>query len=101
MSEHPTIRDRHDILALIKRRYGSQLDLARETGLSSSKISAALGSSYPEVERAIAAALGLPVQQLWPDRYWPNGRRRQSNTRPQRARASQNAKPITDEEPHP
>lgn len=90
MTQATVYSDRHAILAEIKRRWGSLQAMSRATGISASKVSAALGSPYPEVEKQIATAFGQPVQALWPDRYWPNGRRRYPNTRPQSSGASQN-----------
>ena len=98
MQEHTTKWDRHAILAEIKRRYGSSRELADHIELTAGEISAALGSPYPKAERAIANALGVPVQTLWPDRYWPNGRRRSGSTRPQRTGASQKGMPHVDKE---
>lgn len=98
MHKHATNWDRHAILAEIKRRCGSLKEFAEQTPVSASEISAALGSPYPKAEKAIAAALGVPVQGLWPDRYWPNGRRRRIPSRPQPGGASQNAKASADKE---
>ena len=91
MPTHATTRyDRHAILAEIRRRFGSSRALAEKANLTPSEISAALGSPYPKAEKAIAKALGLPVQTLWPDRYWPNGRpRRGSHSKTNRVAASQ------------
>lgn len=88
---HATTRwDRHAILAEIRRRFGSSRALAEKANLTPSEISAALGSPYPKAEKAIAKALDMPVQTLWPDRYWPNGRQRRSgHSRTGRAPASQ------------
>ncbi|WP_162742199.1 helix-turn-helix domain-containing protein [Nitratireductor sp. OM-1] len=96
MHEHTTTWDRHAILAEIKRRFGSSRAFARHVDLTASEISAALGSPYPKAERAIASALKVPVQTLWPDRYWPNGRRRSGCTRPQLTGASQKHQPHVD-----
>lgn len=96
MQTHTTYWDRHAILAEIKRRGGTLSAFADRTPVSASEISAALGSPYPKAEQAIAAALGIPVQTLWPDRYWPNGRRRSTSSRVQPQRASQNATPGAD-----
>ncbi|WP_163266519.1 helix-turn-helix domain-containing protein [Chelativorans alearense] len=98
MQKHTTNWDRHAILAEIRRRFGSSRALARHVSLTAGEISAALGSPYPKAEKAIAVALGIPVQTLWPDRYWPNGRRRSGSTRPQVSGASQNSRPSTDSE---
>lgn len=90
VQEHATRWDRHAILAEIKRRHGSLNKFAALTPLSPSEISAALGSSYPKAERAIASALNISIQALWPDRYLPNGRRRTNPNRAQHPNSSQN-----------
>lgn len=94
MQTHTTTWDRHAILAEIRRRFGSSRALARRVNLTAGEISAALGSPYPKAEKAIAAALGIPVQTLWPDRYWPNGRRRRFPSISRPSEASQ--KPLSD-----
>lgn len=73
--------DRHDILGAVKRRFGSLTALARLTGTTQNELSVALGSPYQKGEAIIAAALGRPVQELWPDRYMPDGRRRRFPSR--------------------
>jgi Ner family transcriptional regulator len=98
--EHATTNwDRHAILAEIKRRHGTLKAFAALTTVSASEISAALGSPYPKAEAAIADALGVPVQRLWPDRYWPNGRRREFPYRRQGSGASQKLGAASDREP--
>ncbi|WP_413813701.1 helix-turn-helix domain-containing protein [Mesorhizobium sp. Root1471] len=96
--QHATKWDRHAILAEIKRRHGSLKAFADRTPVSASDISVALGSSYPKAEKAIATALGIPARDLWPDRYWPNGRRRSFPSRTPGRDASQNAYAPADNE---
>jgi Ner family transcriptional regulator len=99
--EHATKWDRHAILAEIKRRYGTLAAFARKTPVSASDISVALGSPYPKAEAAIAKALGIPAAALWPDRYWPDGRRRPVVTRVVPADASQKLHAGADREAAP
>ncbi len=70
------VGDRHDILALIRRRYGSLRKFARIQEMDPSHFSVALERPYPKAEKIISAGLGIPLPQLWPDRYHPDGRRR-------------------------
>jgi Ner family transcriptional regulator len=99
VQQHATITDRHDIMAIIKRRFGTLKAFAEQkTTLSASEVSAALAAPYPKAETIIAKALGMPVQTLWPDRYWPNGRRRLPSSRPRLSLASQNRSPVVDKE---
>ena len=86
----PQTWDRHAILAEIKRRFGSLRALSQSVSYPEARLSLALASPYPDAERVIARALEVPAAQLWPDRYWPNGRRREGHTRPQCWGASQN-----------
>lgn len=54
----------------------SQARLARDAGLSEGAVRFAMVRSVPAAERAVAKLLGVPVQQIWPSRYFPDGRRR-------------------------
>jgi Ner family transcriptional regulator len=98
VQKQPTAWDRHAILAEIRRRFGSSRAFARQCNLTAAEISAALCAPYPKAEIAIARQLGMPVQTLWPDRYWPNGRRRTGSTRPQISGASQKTGVAADRE---
>ena len=61
-------------------------DLARIHGLNERAIRNAKQRPYPRVERAIADALGLKPQQLWPERWNANGS--PIRQRPNRAEAN-------------
>lgn len=67
--------DRHSILAEIKRRFGSLDKFAATTTLGIGHFSVALDRPYPKAEKLISKALGVPLGQLWPDRYDAKGRR--------------------------
>lgn len=55
----------------------SQAKLARDAGLSESSVRMAMISPHqPRAEAAVAELLGIPAHQIWPSRYWPDGRRR-------------------------
>lgn len=43
--------------------------IARKNNISRHCVKKALHMSYPKMERLIAAALEMPVEQLWPERY--------------------------------
>ena len=45
--------------------------------------------SYPANERRIAEAIGVPVQEIWPSRYYPDG-----SKKPRGLRAIRELKPI-------
>jgi Ner family transcriptional regulator len=83
--------DRHAILAEIKRRCGSLQAFSEGTKLSADHFSVALARPYPRAEKIIARKLGVPAQDLWPDRYYRDGTRRPSPYPRQGADASQNA----------
>ena len=56
--------------------------LAREQGVDRTCMYHAFVAPYPRMERIIARALGLEPQQLWPDRYGPDGRSNRKRGRP-------------------
>lgn len=88
--------DRHSILAALKRRFGSLKAFAETTPLAIGHYSQALGSPYPKAERYIARGLGVPLNELWPDRYDSMGQRRANATRANSARDSQKAAATSD-----
>lgn len=53
----------------------SLASVAREMGVNRSAPGHALRSPYPRMERAIAEAVGVPVHELFPERYDPSGER--------------------------
>lgn len=53
----------------------SLASLGRDLGLVRSSPQAALARPYPRMERLLAEAVGVPVHELFPDRYAPNGER--------------------------
>jgi Ner family transcriptional regulator len=64
------------IKAAIYEKGLSQAALARQAGLSEGAVRQAMHTPIPAAERAVAELLGVPVQQIWPSRYFPDGRRR-------------------------
>ncbi len=69
MKTRPRVWDRHDIMAEIRRRGSSLRAVSLDAGLSESTCRKALAVPLPAGEAAIAAFLGVTVQELWPDRY--------------------------------
>ncbi|WP_321367654.1 helix-turn-helix domain-containing protein [uncultured Desulfuromusa sp.] len=53
-------------LALRRKSFAS---LGEKAGVSRQCVKSALNKSYPKMERLIADALDMPVEQLWPERY--------------------------------
>ncbi|WP_052465019.1 helix-turn-helix domain-containing protein [Geoalkalibacter subterraneus] len=43
--------------------------IARELGVSRQAVGRAMTDRRPRMERAIAAKLGMPPEQIWPERY--------------------------------
>lgn len=72
--------DRHSIRAELARRGFTLTGLALDNGLYESACRQALDGRSLAGAQVIAAALGLTVQELWPDRYLR--RRAQSATAP-------------------
>ena len=64
------------IKAAIYEKGLSQGALARQAGLSDSAVRNAMLGPLPAAERAVAEFLGIPVQHIWPSRYFPDGRKR-------------------------
>jgi len=61
--------DRAEIQAELKRRGMTQLELARRYGLYDCAISQALNGGSLRGAMAISDFLGVPLDQLFPDRY--------------------------------
>jgi len=64
-----------DIRSAVRKKYGSMAKLSRALNLNDNAVSNAIcqpGYSVP-LERRIAEAIGLTVQQVWPDRYHADG----------------------------
>ena len=75
MSE-PADWPRDKIRTAILERGMSQARLAREAGYSEGAVRSAIIRPLPSAERIIADFLGVPVQEIWPSRYFPDGRPR-------------------------
>jgi Ner family transcriptional regulator len=67
---------RNKIRAAILEKGKSQAALAREAGYSESCVRNAILRPLPSGERIVSDFLGVPVQQIWPSRYFPDGRPR-------------------------
>lgn len=77
--------DRHAIKAELGRRGLTLVAVARDAGLEPSACKVALRRRNWGGEAAIAAALDVPPEELWPERYGALPRR---NVRTKRRRAS-------------
>jgi len=64
---------RADIKAALEKIGLSLAELSRQTGYHPTAAGRALRTSWPEMERAIAEALGTSPQAIWPTRYTPEG----------------------------
>lgn len=58
----------------IKEKGISQAALARQAGLSEGAVRTATYTAGPAAERAISEFLGVPLHEIWPSRYYPDGR---------------------------
>ncbi|WP_026379399.1 helix-turn-helix domain-containing protein [Afifella pfennigii] len=61
--------DRHAIAAEVKRSGLTLTGIARDAGLWDAACREALVRSQPSGERALSEALGIPLEELFPDRY--------------------------------
>lgn len=67
-----------DIKAELEKKGWTLRSLAEHHGIKgSSSFSRALDCSMPTNERRIAEAIGVPVQFIWPSRYFQDGAPRQ------------------------
>lgn len=63
-----------DIVAILRKAGYTLRDIARLEGLSdSSTLSKAMVTSYPAGERRLAKYAGVPVQKMFPTRYYADG----------------------------
>ncbi len=74
--------DRHAIRAAVHRKGKTLTDLARDAGVFETACREALVRPTRTGERLIAAFLGVPVQELWPERYSSPTRTQTSAVRP-------------------
>jgi len=74
----PAHQDWHraDIKAALEKRGYSLSRLSRLNGYSRSAVKCALDIHWPKMERLIADTIGVPVQEIWPSRYYPDGSRK-------------------------
>ena len=61
--------DRHAIVAEMHRRGMTLTGLAKIHGLNPNNFRKVWGCTHRKAEGAIASFLGVPVEQLFPDRY--------------------------------
>lgn len=76
-----------DVKARVRKKVGSLAELARQKGVSTSVIRAALIRPQPTGNRHIAECLGQGLHEIWPEWYDIDGNRitqtgRKSNSRP-------------------
>lgn len=71
----PETWDRHAIVAAVRRSGISMRALALQNGLTATACSVSLVMPFPKADRAIAKCIGVPLHELWPDRYDAKGNR--------------------------
>lgn len=64
---------RADIKAALEKAGWSLRQLSIHHGLTPKTFQHAMWRPYPKGERAIAEAIGVPPQVIWPSRYGPDG----------------------------
>jgi len=74
----------------LRLRECSTAKLARQLGVTDRAIRAVKTTPYPRMERAIAEALGVKTQELWPERWDSEGnpKRQRPNRAESRAKDS-------------
>jgi Ner family transcriptional regulator len=79
----PDTRQRREwIKYQLRLRESSLAQVARDHGVSRDAPILALRRPYPKMEAAIASALGLLPEQIWPERYDQHGRPNRQIGRP-------------------
>lgn len=63
-----------DIVAQLRKRGWSLRRLSTHHGYAPTVLSTALRLPWPKGEALVAEAAGVPAQELWPDRYGPDGK---------------------------
>ena len=73
---------REDIKAALRKRYGTLAALSTSLGMGPMAVSQALQNDRSRVvERRIAEALQVPLHELWPERWNPDGTSRPRSRR--------------------
>jgi Ner family transcriptional regulator len=67
-----------DIKAEVRKRGSTLAGVARSVGLSDSSTRVAFHQPIPTANRAIAAFIGVPVNELWPQWFDTDGNRKLS-----------------------
>jgi Ner family transcriptional regulator len=62
-----------DIKAALEKQGLGLSELSRRNGYHPTAAGRALRTSWPEVEKIIADALHVSPQEIWPERYTPDG----------------------------
>lgn len=62
-----------EIKAAIRMRGSSMAELSRQHGYGISAVRQVLRHPWPAIERLVADHLGVPPQEIWPDRYGEDG----------------------------
>ncbi len=78
MSQPPAAKDGWhpaDIVAAVRKKGSSLVKIAGELDLTRSAASRALIIPHTRVNRAIAAVIGVPAHEIWPDWFDAAGRR--------------------------
>jgi Ner family transcriptional regulator len=87
-----TLWDRYAIVAEVQRRGATLKRLSQEAGEPDCTAAQALRQGYPKGEKIISDFLGIPVAELWPDRYPEHSIRRKTNAA-NTTKASQKSRP--------
>lgn len=62
-----------EIKAAIRMRGSSMAELSRQNGYGISAVRQVLRRPWPAIEQLVADHLGVPPQEIWPDRYGDDG----------------------------
>jgi Ner family transcriptional regulator len=71
--DKPTQWHPEDVKAAVRKTGSTMMEVALAAGLHRTAVSNCLRWPIPAANRAIAAHLGLPVGEIWPDWYGADG----------------------------
>ena len=86
MAQKKTGWHKEDIKAAIRKTGITLTGLSTLHGYEESAVRGALRKSSATVEAIISDRIGVPAQELWPDRYHSNGQHKSLQSRYQRSR---------------
>ena len=67
--------DKHEIKAALGRMGKTLASIERENNLNKNDLSVSFNRPFEKADRVLSKALGVPLYEIWPDRYDADGNR--------------------------